>query len=207
MSGVVVPQALLFDLGGVLIDIDFDRALQAWQAHSKLPADELRRRFTFDAAYRQHERGEIDGVAYFAHLAARLELDADTAHIAEGWNAIFVGEIAQTHDWLRAAATRLPCHAFSNTNAVHMQAWTASFPAMVGLFGKVFVSHEMGCRKPERRGFDHIVHTLGVPAPNILFFDDLAENVAAAIDAGLQAVQVRSPADVGRALRAHGLVD
>ena len=54
MSGV---RALLFDLGGVVIEIDFDRVLKRWEGMSALSFDELKAKFHFDAAYEQHERG------------------------------------------------------------------------------------------------------------------------------------------------------
>ena len=79
--------ALLFDMGGVLFEIDFDRALQTWQPWSRLSIGALRQRFKMDAAYEQHERGEIDAAAYFAHLREVLELEATDAETALGWNA------------------------------------------------------------------------------------------------------------------------
>ncbi|MDP3084886.1 MAG: HAD family phosphatase [Rubrivivax sp.] len=200
------PQALLFDLGGVLIEIDFERALQSWEPLSRLAPADMRRRFGLDEAYRRHERGEIDGAQYFAHLAARLELDASDDQIRAGWNSIFVGEITETTALVLAARARLPCSAFSNTNAVHLQAFSARFPAVNAAFDTLFLSHELACRKPERAAFDLVARRLGVAAPAILFFDDLADNVAAAIDAGLQAVLVRSPADVRQALLSRGLI-
>ena len=68
-------EGLLFDLGGVVIDIDFERVFRSWESLSKLPIEEIERRFTMDAAYEQHERGEIDASEYFAHLRNVLELE------------------------------------------------------------------------------------------------------------------------------------
>ncbi|HSW06330.1 HAD-IA family hydrolase [Aquabacterium sp.] len=199
------PQALLFDLGGVLVDIDFGRALSAWAPHSSLSIDGLRQAFKFDLPYEQHERGEITAAAYFDHLASMLKLSATHAEISNGWNSIFVGELTQTRLIVEAMRALLPCHAFTNTNATHMAAWTRLFPGVVQAFDRIFASHEMGLRKPERAAFDHITRAIGVAAGDILFFDDLLENVNAASEAGLQAVHVRSPADVTQALRAFHL--
>lgn len=193
-------QALLFDLGGVVLDIDFSRAFAHWQPVSRLSLDEIKAGFRFDAAYQQHERGEMDAAAYFAHLSARLQLQKGHARIAEGWNAIFIGEIADTLAMIQSARGRLPCYAFTNSNPVHQAAWSAMFPAVVQAFDRIFVSSDMGCRKPERQAFDHIAQEIDTPPGAILFFDDLAENVAGAQAAGLQAVHVRGPGDVRAAL-------
>jgi len=198
------PQLLLFDLGGVLIDIDFSRALRAWQPFSRLSFDELKQAFRFDEHYARHERGEITATQYFEHLMSVLALDAQHADIERGWNAIFVSEIAETLALVRAARDRMPCHMFTNTNAAHQAAWSRMFPMVASSFDRVFASHEIGLRKPEQRAFAHVAQALGVPAASIMFFDDSLENVEGARKAGLQAVHVRTPQDVANALQRIG---
>ncbi len=192
--------ALLFDLGGVVFEFDFEHALRHWAAFSPLPMAELRARFGFDEAYRRHERGEIAAATYFDGLRRTLQLDASDADIGAGWNAIFRAEISDTLDAIEAARRQRPCYAFSNTNAEHQRAWSAAYPRIATVFDRVFVSSEIGLRKPEPAAFAHVAEKIGVAPPHILFFDDLAENVEGAIGAGLQAVQVRSPDDVRAAL-------
>jgi len=198
------PQALLFDLGGVLIDIDFGRAIAAWAPYSALPADALRRSFKHDLQYQRHERGEISARQYFDHLATSLQIDASIEQIEAGWNDIFVGEFLQTRQWVESMKGVLPCYAFSNTNASHMSVWSQRFPRVVGAFDRIFVSHQLGLRKPDRAAFDRVCALIGKAAGSVLFFDDLADNVQAARDAGLQAVRVRSPDDVAAALQSLG---
>jgi len=195
------PRILLFDLGGVLIDIDFSRALRAWQPYSHLSFDELKQAFRFDENYARHERGEITAAEYFKHLSSVLALDAQHADIERGWNAIFVSEIAETLALVRAARDRLPCHVFTNTNAAHQAAWSRMFPIVASSFDRIFASHEIGLRKPEQRAFAHVAQALGVPAASIMFFDDSLENVEGAQQAGLQAVHVRTPQDVANSLQ------
>jgi len=193
-------EALLFDLGGVVFEFDFERAIQHWARYSALPLREVRERFGHDEPYRQLERGEITAAAYFDGLRRNLELTASDAQIGEGWNGIFGAEISETLDAVAHARKRYPCYAFSNTNAEHQRAWNAAYPRIAATFDRVFVSSEIGMRKPEAAAFAHIAKAIGVAPGNILFFDDLVENVVGAVAAGLQAVQVRSPADVQGAL-------
>ena len=193
-------EALLFDMGGVVIEIDFDLAIQSWATQSRLSLDEVRSRFAMDAAYERHERGEIDASEYFEHLRNQLELDASDEEIAVGWNAIYVGEITESIRDVASAKENLPCYLFTNSNPTHQVAWLSIFPEMIATFDKVFVSSEMGLRKPERAAFDAIAEAIGIPLSAVLFFDDTLENVEGARDAGLQAVHVRSPSDVKRAL-------
>lgn len=193
-------RALLFDLGGVLIDIDFELALEHWAGHSALSLDQLREAFRFDAAYEQHERGEIGWAQYVGHLRKTLKLTGTDAQIMEGWNAIFIAEIPETIAMIDEARKLLPCYGFSNTNPTHQAHWQAAFPRAAGSFDRMFVSWELGLRKPERAAFDKVCEEMGVAAGEVLFFDDTAQNVDGARLAGLQAVLVRSPADVRAAL-------
>ena len=200
------PQALLFDLGGVLIDIDFSRAFRAWQPISSLSPVEMAEVFEFDAQYERHERGEISATEYFEHLCSPLSLSGDHKRIAEGWNSIYIGEISETVAMVQSARINLPCNAFTNTNATHRAVWSAQFPMITSSFDRIFASHEIGRRKPEKQAFEHIGHALCVPLGSIMFFDDLLENIDGAKLPGLQAVHVRSPADVRKALNGIGCV-
>ncbi len=198
--------ALLFDMGGVVIDIDFERALQIWTSHSRLPIDQIRGRFSMDEAYAQHEIGEIGAVEYFAHLRERLELSASDAEICAGWNAIFKAEISQSVDYILAVRDKIPCYAFTNSNPTHQVYWAAAYPRVVDSFHRVFVSSELGLRKPHREAFEAISDFSGIALQEMLFFDDLEENVDGARAAGLQAVHVKTHRDVRKALQETGLL-
>jgi len=197
-------QALLFDLGGVVLEIDFERVFRRWAQHSGLGRDELRARFAVDTAYQRHERGEIGAAAYFAHLRRVLRLDASDAEIAAGWNAVFVGRIEPALAAIRKARGSLPCYCLTNTNPTHQATWSHDYPELGTLFDRIFVSSEMGMRKPERRAFETVVRHIGVAPSGILFFDDLAQNVAGARALGMQAVQVTGPADIEHAIARIG---
>ena len=191
---------LLFDLGGVMFEIDFGRTLRRWSELSPLPIEEMRRRFRMDSAYERHERGEIEAAQYFAHLRDVLELEGTDEDIASGWNAVYGRVITETLDIIMSVRDRLPCFALTNTNRVHQAAWLALYPGVVAAFRRVFVSWEMGLRKPEPAAFRAVADATGIPLNRTLFFDDAMENVEGAREAGLQAVLVRAPSDVRRAL-------
>lgn len=193
--------ALLFDLGGVLFNISFDRALEGWQSMSTLSKDEMRRAFSFDEAYQRHERGEMRREEYFDHLRRRLQLRGSDDEIEMAWNAIFLDEIPSTLALVQEARHRFPCYAFSNSNHTHCRAWRAKYPRIIEAFDRVFVSCDIGVRKPEAAAFMYIADNIGVAPGSILFFDDTHENVTGAVAAGLQAVHVRGPADVEGVLR------
>lgn len=112
-------EGLLFDMGGVVFEIDFDRALHSWSNLARLPIEEIRSRFSIDQAYEKHERGEIEASEYFSHLRHVLELEANDSEIAMGWDAIYLEEIAETVNYILAVNNTMPCFAFTNSNPTH----------------------------------------------------------------------------------------
>jgi putative hydrolase of the HAD superfamily len=197
--------ALLFDLGRVVLDVDFDRALAHWaQCGGCTPAD-LVARFERGEVYKRHERGEIDDATFFADVRRALRIDISDADILAGWNAILVGEMAGIAPLLARAARRLPLYVLSNTNRAHEAHFTERFADLLGHFHEIYLSSSIGFRKPEPAIYDHVVKAIGVPAGRIVFFDDLAENIDAARAHGLIGVLVRSTRDVADALAALDL--
>ena len=197
--------ALLFDLGRVVLDIDFTRALACWAGHAGCEPTHLVGRFSPDDAYKRHERGEISDAEFFASLRGSLGIDVSDTQFLEGWNAIFAGEMPDIAPLLARAAGRLPLYAFSNTNRAHETHFSHHFAQVLGHFRKMFLSSTIGLRKPDAAAYDHVVKEIGVPAERIVFFDDSADNIAGARARGLFAVHVTSTRDVAEAQAALGI--
>ena len=197
--------ALLFDLGRVVIDIDFGKALACWAGHAgRAPAD-LAARFVREESYRHHEVGQIEDAAYFQSLRDSLGIGISDAQFLEGWNAIFAGEMPGIAPLLKRAATRMPLYAFSNTNRPHVEHFSKAYADVLGHFREMFLSSTIGLRKPDAAAYDHVVKAIGLPASRIVFFDDLADNIEGARARGLIAVHVTSSDDVAEALAALGI--
>ena len=197
--------ALLFDLGRVVLDIDFSKAIACWAGHAGCEPEAIVARYVRDEAYRLHEVGKISDEAYFESLRVSLGIGISDAQFLEGWNAIFAGEMPDIAELLPRAAKQMPLYAFSNTNRPHVDYFSKEYADLLGHFHELYLSSSMGLRKPDAQAFDHVVAAIGAPAERIVFFDDLAENVEGARACGLTAVHVTSPRDVGDALKALGI--
>jgi putative hydrolase of the HAD superfamily len=197
--------ALLFDLGRVVLDIDFSKAIARWAGHAGCAPETIVSRYERNEAFRLHEMGKISDEAYFASLRSALGIGITDAQFLEGWNAIFAGEMPDIAQLLPRAAKHMPLYAFSNTNRPHVEYFSKEYADLLGHFNELYLSSSIGLRKPDAEAFDHVVAAIGVPAERIVFFDDLLENVDGARARGLTAVHVTSPTDVGDALRALGI--
>jgi FMN phosphatase YigB (HAD superfamily) len=192
--------ALVFDLGGVVIDVDLDRAFATWAEHVGSTTEILRPRFSVDAMIKRHEIGAIDDQQFYNGLRAALGIDISFDQFIAGWNAILVGEMPGIVALLERMAGVIPLYAFSNTNRIHELVWSKRFAGTLRHFREIFVSSTIGMRKPDAEAFDFVVREIGVPADRVAFFDDVIENVEGARARRLHAFHVKSTADIERAI-------
>ena len=87
-------------------------------------------------------------------------------------------------------------NALSNANPLHQAYWVNTFVDELGYFRRNFVSSDIGHRSPEPDAYLQGAEELDVDLQNIVFFDDMADNVEGARNLGMQAVQVKLPADI-----------
>jgi hypothetical protein len=86
--------ALLFDLGRVVLDIDFGKVMASWAGHAACEPAQLAARFSSrDEIFRRHETGEVGDAEFFEYLRGSLGIGISDAEFLEGWNAIFAGEM------------------------------------------------------------------------------------------------------------------
>jgi len=193
-------RVILFDLGGVLVENAGEQGLSSMLPY-QLGRHEIWTRWLASDAVRRFERGEIAPEVFAARFIEEWGLALEPAAFMESFAAwprgLFDGAAALVRN-LRAQH-RVAC--LSNTNALH---W-ARLPELPELFDSIFASHLTGLLKPDAEAFEHVLRELDVRADAVWFFDDLLQNVEAARKVGIRAVQVRTFADVGPALRARGL--
>ncbi|MFT5446518.1 MAG: HAD superfamily hydrolase (TIGR01509 family) [Gammaproteobacteria bacterium] len=214
------PQVILLDLGGVLIDVDFERSLRHWFAaarhapsepNKRTPNRNLVAKMATDVAtdkvtaqvYERHERGEISFSEFTQALAPRLQLELNEEQWQRGWNAALGDALPGALDLVRSAATRWPVYLFSNTNATHHTHWKAQQRELLSPMRDVFVSNTLGLRKPDPLAYRQVAERIGLDPQRIVFFDDRKENVDGAKLAGLKAFQADKPSKISDLLGLH----
>ena len=184
---------ILLDLGGVLIDVDYHRTADAFNAlgfdgfeaiYSKAQQDHLFDGFEIGAFLPDEFRARIRG------LHGNGITDAQVDHC---WNAM-IGRIPQERiDLVRRLKERYRVLLLSNTNAIHVPAFERIIAEDNGisdfkaLFDGAYYSCEMGLRKPDAEAFHHALSRHGADAARTLFIDDSIQHVIGAREAGLRA--------------------
>jgi glucose-1-phosphatase len=171
-----------------------------WANLANLSVFEVQQRFVYDHEYEQFERGEISSVEYWRHLRRLLRVDLTDIQFEQAFNALVLQPVAGMFELLSNYRRRFPVFALSNNNTSHWVRCQDVFPSEIGLFHEVFLSQEMGMRKPEERIYRQLERQTGFAGAQILFFDDVLANVQQANALGWQSVHVQSKADVDAAL-------
>jgi HAD superfamily hydrolase (TIGR01509 family) len=196
----VPVEAIIFDIGGVLIRIEIDAALKAVAAVSKRPAAGL-------AALYQHkilhdfEVGRVSAAEFHAAVERMIGNPFPYEHFCQTWNSIFQGEIEPTVALLQQLRRRpeLKVGVLSNTNCIHLDWLREKMPALHGM-EHLYASNEIGFRKPEPESYREVLKRMNVRAERTVFVDDLAENIDGARAVGMQVVHATTPEAVSAAL-------
>lgn len=193
-----VPDTILFDIGGVLVEL----------GPSPLPPDlgiPLTRYFE-SAAATDFEKGWIGVDEYARGIVAEFGIDADAAALVDHFRLWPAGPYPGALDLLIRLRRRYGIAILSNTNELHWQRIGAEF-GLLECCDHAFASHLLGMMKPDPRIFEYVIDALDSAPDCILFLDDNPENVTSARALGMQAELVRGFGDAVSALAARGIVD
>lgn len=181
----------IFDLGNVIVDIDFNRVLGAWSDFSRVPLATLKQSFTMGEPFHLHERGEISDEDFAKALCEEMALPLSFEQFSAGWQAVFVSlrkEVIEIMQRLREQGHRVVV--LSNTNRLHTTFWPDRYPEIRAAADHIYLSQEMGMRKPEARIYQRVLELEGYSADDAVFFDDNADNIEGANQAGIISILV-----------------
>jgi FMN phosphatase YigB (HAD superfamily) len=195
---------VIFDLGRVLVPFDFRIGYQRMSAVCGLAPEEIRARIGTDGMVRDFEAGHIDGAGFHRRVEELLETRIERAQFDEIWSSIFLPETLVPESFVAALHARYRSVLLSNTNDIHFNFVAAHYPILKH-FDAYVLSHEVKAMKPEPAIYEAAIHAAGCPAGECFFTDDVAEYVAGACRAGIDAVQFQGYEALCAALRERGV--
>jgi putative hydrolase of the HAD superfamily len=201
--GSRVYKAIIFDLGNVLVQFDFERWRQALEGSCPYAAAEIRRRIAATDLVERFETGLIEPPDFVAQLSGILDLDIDYADFCKLWSSIFTDPLIP-EAMLEGLAARYRLVLLSNTNAIHFEMIRENYP-MLRRFHERILSYEVHAMKPRREIFQATLDRCGCPPEECFYTDDIAAYVEAALRLGIDAVQFESLAQLERELKARGI--
>ncbi len=196
---------VLFDLGGVLVEVDQPRIFSALGAACEMPAAEVEARLK-SAVHLWNPFIEREFTpAELARLVNGLLGSAlPDSVVTDAFNAELGATISSTAEVLPGLRKRAQVGCLSNTNSIHWDKLLRDYEWM-GYFDRRFASQILGCAKPKVEIYEKVQSLLGARGRSILFFDDKQENVDAAGRLGWSARLYRGHDGLLRDLEESGL--
>ncbi len=197
-------EAILFDLGKVLVDFDMDSGVRNLFARCSVPRKDFEEILWDKAWIRSYERGEISTEEFHAYLCRTANLAMELSEFCRTWSGIFAPDMLVREQVLAALGQNYPLILVSNTNAAHAEYVRQNYP-IFEYFDHHILSYEVGSLKPDARIFHRAIAAANLPAEELFFIDDREENVLAARALGMNAHQFVSEKDLILALRDVGV--
>ena len=196
-------KAIIFDLGRVLVDFDFERGFQTLEGLCPYDAAEIRRRIAATDLVERFEAGLIEPPDFVAQFSRIIDLDVEYADFRKLWSSIFTDPLIP-EAMLEGLAARYRLVLLSNTNAIHFEMIRENYP-MLRHFHERILSYEVHAMKPRREIFQAALERCGCRPEECFYTDDIAAYVEAAQRLGIDAVQFESLAQLERELKARGI--
>lgn len=194
--------AVILDLGGVLLNIDYSLTRKAFADLGIANFDAYYNQFKGSPLFEDLETGRVSRHAFFAALRERSGLDLSDQQITDAWNAMLLDFPPERVSFLSDLRGRYKLFLLSNTNAIHYDSFQQHFREVTGLsslddlFDKAYYSHILGARKPDSDPFQMILDEQGLIAGETLFVDDTESNLAGARELGMQTIHLHPPLKV-----------
>jgi glucose-1-phosphatase len=191
-------QVVLFDVGGVLVELRGVEKMLAWLDH-RLTSDELWRMWLQSTPVRQFETGQIDAAQFAQGVTAEFRLPVEPQQFLAAFSEWPTGLYPGTLEMLARIPRTYRRAVLSNSNSLHWPRMLTDLQLGTA-FDSFFVSHLTGKIKPDAEAFAQVVDSLSCGPSQVLFLDDNQLNVDAARIFGMRATRVRGAAEAQRIL-------
>lgn len=177
---------IIFDLGGVIIDIDTQKSINEFVklgfTDFKLNLNELKENSIFS----KFGRGELSADFFRSKLKKFLQDNITDRQIDYAWNSMLSNLPQKRLEILQKLSSDFRLFLLSNTNEIHHEQFANN--RLERNFEKVYYSHLMGCEKPDAKIYKIVLEENGLVASETLFIDDTPKNTDAAKKLGIQVI-------------------
>jgi putative hydrolase of the HAD superfamily len=199
---VTIPAVknLIFDLGGVILDLSVDTTLQQLARLSGISREKAIEIFHKSPGFNEYEKGGMDDASFRLYLKKIYNVNAFDDEIDACWNAMLLGIPPMKLKLLKDLQRDYKVYLLSNTNDIHLNYINSvMLPKINGetsldpYFHKAYYSQRMKMRKPDAEIFEYVLRENNLVPSQTLFLDDNALNVAGAQSVGIKTVHVTTP--------------
>ena len=186
---------ILFDLGGVILDINVQATLKQFY-ELDFPAELLQypHNMTTDLFYK-YETGRIGTDEFRDEIRRVTGIDVSDKELDGAWNAMIVSIPEGRTRLLKRLQERYDLYMLSNTSPLHAPVYEKMYLEASGIsmheaFKKIYYSFETGCHKPDHEAWEYVINDAGILPRETLFLDDNIHNINASQELGFQAIHI-----------------
>ena len=186
---------LIFDLGGVIINLAMEDTLRAFSDLSGRSIEQLTSFYMTDL-YKQFEKGLISATQFRDEVNELLQSSIGDEDFDSAWNAMLLDIPRERIDVLERLNESHDLYLISNTNEIHVPAFNAileessGYNDLTSLFLKAYYSHDVKMRKPDVEIYEFVINENQLDPEKTLMIDDREDNLEGAKLAGLGTVQI-----------------
>jgi len=187
---------LIFDLGGVVLDIDYNRVADAFKKLGLRDFDEIYSKKQQERFFDDFEKGLMDNETFRNTINSFFDRPVTNTKIDEAWNSMLLEIPPKRYQWLKSLKKNHRLFLLSNTNHIHVAAFTKIIEKQYGtnildeLFEKIYFSCELKMRKPDAEIFEKVISENGLVPAQTLFIDDSIQHIEGAKKYGLNVLLI-----------------
>jgi glucose-1-phosphatase len=186
---------IIFDLGGVLYAIDYDKIESGMATLQQNTSDPVRYSRSYqDPLFTQIEIGKISPSEFFEGMRKRFQLSDNQDAFFTVWNSMLHGLIPGRLELVKSMSAKYRVFLLSNTNIIHYEYLMPECAPMFACMEKCYFSHEVGMRKPDPEIFNKVLKDNALIAGETLFIEDSKQHIDAANALGIKTLFVQSDA-------------
>jgi glucose-1-phosphatase len=194
-------RAVVFDFGNVIINIELERTYKAFSELTFKSPEKIKALFAQNEVFKNYEIGKFNDDEFRDVIRQVCGYPLNDDEINQAWNALLLNIPQNRWEYLDELQHRLPIYLLSNTSNIHIKKCKQLAKNWFGIsdftsiFKKAYLSYEIQMFKPDYNIYQYVIDDLNLKPEQILFFDDNADNIAAALDMGIKAVKIDPPQD------------
>jgi putative hydrolase of the HAD superfamily len=190
-------KAVILDLGVIIINIDQEKTLRAFERLG-IDLEDINESMPI---FKQYEKGEISDEDFIVILKTALKGQATEEKIIKAWNAMILDIPAYRFRLIEKLREHYKVYLLSNTNSIHIKEIRDYINTYhqnedwQNTFDKMFLSYEIGLRKPEPGFYEHVLNEINLKADETIFIDDSRANIKGAEKLGINCIWTQKGID------------
>jgi epoxide hydrolase-like predicted phosphatase len=198
---------VIFDLGGVIINLDVNKTISEFNKLSKIPFEKIYTQKEQIDLFNLLDKGQISTTDFIGELKQKISYNGPESDLLDAWNAMLLDVPEERLDVLVEMKHNYNTYLLSNTCEPHIEAFELDLENKYGIknfddyFDKVYYSCRLGMRKPDKEIFVHVLRDNHLKPEETVFIDDSIQHIKGAGECGINAFLLEKNMEIADLLK------